>query len=56
VRRDRDKNNAQYFYIGSLKSELHPIGQGNLSLTFAISKDLQSLQHYTFKICKNTTQ
>jgi len=32
-RRVREKSNAQDFYIGSLKPELHPVNQGNLSLT-----------------------
>jgi len=36
VRRVRKKSNAQDFYTGSLKHELHPVGQGNPSLTFAL--------------------
>jgi len=32
-RRVREKIGAQDFYIGSLKPELHPICQGNPSLT-----------------------
>jgi len=33
VRRVREKSNAQYFYIASLKPTLHLVGQGNLGLT-----------------------
>jgi len=29
----REKSNAQYFYTGSLKPELHLVSQGNPSLT-----------------------
>jgi len=32
-RRVREKSNAQDFYTGSLKLELHPVSQGNPSLT-----------------------
>ena len=32
-RKVREKSNAQDFYIGSFKHELHPISQGNPSLT-----------------------
>ena len=32
-RRVREKSNAQDFYTGSLKPELHPVCQGNSSLT-----------------------
>jgi len=53
-RRVREKSNAQYFYTGSLKLELHPVCQGNPSLTLHYFKYLQSLHPYTFKICKNT--
>ena len=33
VGRFKDKHNAQDFYTGSLKVELHPVSQGNPSLT-----------------------
>jgi len=32
-RRVREKIGAQDFYIGSLKHKLHPVCQGNLSMT-----------------------
>jgi len=32
-RRVREKIDAQDFYIGSLKHELHPVCQGNSSMT-----------------------
>jgi len=32
-RRVREKSNARDFYTSSLKLELHPVGQGNPSLT-----------------------
>jgi len=38
------------FYIGSLKSELHPVFQVNLSLiVYYIKRITQSLKDYTFK-------
>jgi len=43
---------TQDFFTGSLKSELHPVCQGNLSLICTISKGLQNPQDHTFKICK----
>jgi len=39
-RRVRENIDAKYFYIGSLKPELHPICQGNLSLTLHYFKRL----------------
>jgi len=45
VRRVGEKNNAQDFYIGSLKSKLHLVSQGNSSLTL----------HYFKRFTKFTT-
>jgi len=44
------------FYTSLLKTELHPIYQGNLSLTCTILKGLHNPQDYTFKICKKKHQ
>ena len=37
-RRVRENNNGQDFYNGSLKPEIHPVCQGNLSLTLQYFK------------------
>jgi len=52
-RRVREKNNAQDFYISSLKPELHPVYQGNLTLHY-FKRFTKFLHPYTSKICKNT--
>jgi len=45
VRKVRENNNAQDFYIGSLKHKLHLVSQGNPSLTL----------HYFKRFTKFTT-
>ena len=45
-RKVREEMRSQDFYIGSLKHELHPVCQSNLSC----------IHPYTFKICKNHTK
>jgi len=45
--RDRDKNNAQDSYPGSLKLELHLVGQGNPSLTFALFQKIYKVYNTT---------
>jgi len=54
VRRDKDKNNAKDFYTGSLNLELHPIGQGNLSLTFALFQKIYKVYNITLLKYANT--
>ena len=45
MRKVRENNNAQDFYIGSLKHKLHLVSQGNPSLTL----------HYFKRFTKFTT-
>ena len=56
-RRVREKSNVQDFYTGSLKPKLHPVCQGNLSLTLYYFKlftkstplHFQNMQKHTQK-------
>jgi len=55
-RKVREERTPRDFYTSSLKPELHPVCQGNLSLTLHYFKILQSIHPYTSKICQNTTK
>jgi len=43
-------------YTGLLKPELHPVCQGNLSLTLHYFKSFTKYSPLHFKICKNNTK
>jgi len=45
----REKSNAQDFYTGSLKLELHPICQSNPSLTLHYFKRFTKFTHLHFQ-------
>ena len=55
-RRVREKIGAQYFYTISLKPELHPICQGNLSLTLHNFKRFTKFTLLHFQNKQNTYQ
>ena len=55
-RRVREKSDAQDFYTGSLKSELHPVCQGNSSLTLHYFKRLTNFTPLHFQNIQKHTQ
>jgi len=55
-RRVREKSNAQDFYTGSLKPELHPVCQGNLSLTLYYFKRFTKFTPLHFQNMQKHTQ
>jgi len=48
-RRVREKVRSQDFYTSSLKPELHPVCQGNLSLTLHYFKRFKKYPHLHFQ-------
>jgi len=55
-RKVREERTPRYFYTGSLKPELHPVCQGNLSLTLHYFKRFTKYQPLHFQNMQNTTK
>ena len=46
-RKVREEKRPRDFYTGSFKPELHPVGQGNLSLAFALFQKIYKVYNIT---------